>query len=68
MIVYSMKFILLFFTCLSAFAQDFKVDIQNEHNVTAGQKIFSEKCTACHGGKGVGTGRVPSVSCGKYTG
>ena len=66
MIVYSMRFILLFFICLSASAQDFEVDIKNELNVTSGQKIFSEKCAACHGGKGVGTGRAPCVSCGKY--
>ena len=61
-----MRFIFLFFICLPIYAQDFEVDIQNELNVTAGQKIFSEKCTACHGGKGVGTGRAPCVSCGKY--
>ena len=60
-----MRFIFLLFICLPAYAQDFEVDIQNELNVTAGQKIFSEKCTACHGGKGVGTGRAPCVSCGK---
>ena len=66
MIVCSMRFIFLFFICIPSYAQDFEVDIQNELNVTAGQKIFSEKCTACHGGKGVGTGRAPCVSCGKY--
>lgn len=66
MIILSMRFILFFFICLPVFALDFEVDIQNELNVTAGQKIFSEKCTACHGGKGVGTGRAPCVSCGKY--
>ena len=59
-------FIFLIFICFSSYAQDFEVDIQNELNVTSGQKIFSEKCTACHGGKGVGTGRAPCVSCGKY--
>ena len=61
-----MRFIFLLFICFSSYAQDFEVDIQNELNVTSGQKIFSEKCTACHGGKGVGTGRAPCVSCGKY--
>jgi mono/diheme cytochrome c family protein len=57
-------FLVLFYS--SANATDFKVNINNESNVDAGQKIFSEKCTACHGGKGVGTGRAPCVSCGKY--
>ena len=59
-------FYLIIFMCSFAFAKDFEVDITNSSNVNAGQKIFSEKCTACHGGKGVGTGRAPCVSCGKY--
>jgi mono/diheme cytochrome c family protein len=61
-----MRFLFLVLIYSSANATDFKVNINNESNVDAGQKIFSEKCTACHGGKGVGTGRAPCVSCGKY--
>ena len=66
MIILDMRVILFLFVFTSAFAKDFEVDINNRSNVDAGQKIFSEKCTACHGGKGVGTGRAPCVSCGKY--
>lgn len=61
-----MRFLILVLIYSSANATDFKVNINNESNVDSGQKIFSEKCTACHGGKGVGTGRAPCVSCGKY--
>ena len=34
-------------------------------NLGAGEKL-SKKCSACHGGQGVGTGRAPCVSCGKF--
>jgi|GEM_PF-882367 len=47
-------------------AQDLAVPTDDSQSVSQGQSIFSEKCSACHGGSGVGTGRAPCVSCGKY--
>ena len=47
-------------------AQDLPVPIDDSQAVNQGASIFSEKCSACHGGSGVGTGRAPCVSCGKY--
>ena len=48
------------------FPGDLAVDINNPQVVQAGDQIFSEKCSACHGGQGVGTGRAPCVTCGKF--
>ncbi len=45
---------------------DLEVPISDNQVVTQGAEIFSEKCSACHGGQGVGTGRAPCVSCGKF--
>ena len=45
---------------------DLEVPISNLEAVAEGAEIFSEKCAACHGGQGVGTGRAPCVSCGKF--
>lgn len=33
--------------------------------VEAGRGLFSEKCTACHGGQGRG-GKAPCLSCGRF--
>lgn len=45
---------------------DLEVPISDKQIVAEGGQIFSEKCSACHGGQGVGTGRAPCVSCGKF--
>ena len=45
---------------------DLAVPIADEQAVAEGGEIFSEKCSACHGGRGVGTGRAPCVSCVKF--
>ena len=45
---------------------DLEVPISDVEAVAEGSEIFSEKCAACHGGQGVGTGRAPCVTCGKF--
>jgi mono/diheme cytochrome c family protein len=45
---------------------DLEVPIFDVEAVAEGSEIFSEKCAACHGGQGVGTGRAPCVTCGKF--
>ena len=45
---------------------DLEVPIADVKVVAQGGELFSEKCSACHGGRGVGTGRAPCVSCGKF--
>ena len=45
---------------------DLELQIKNMEIVNGGKSIFSEKCSACHGGSGIGTGRAPCVTCGKF--
>jgi len=45
---------------------DLALSIDNKALVSQGENIFSEKCSACHGGRGVGTGRAPCLTCGKF--
>ena len=45
---------------------DLAVPISDMTVVDQGRGIFSEKCSACHGGEAVGTGRAPCLSCGKF--
>ena len=66
-------FIAISLIAISAFAephrmnaQDLPVPSDDSQSVNQGASIFSEKCSACHSGSGVGTGRAPCVSCGKY--
>lgn len=74
MIRYSLTvFALLSLVTWSAYAQthqmnpsDLKVPITDTNVVAQGGTIFSEKCSVCHGGRGVGTGRAPCLSCGKF--
>ena len=66
-------FVAISLTAITSFAEphrmnarDLAVPSDDSQSVSQGQSIFSEKCSACHGGRGVGTGRAPCVSCGKY--
>ena len=45
---------------------DMVVPVGDSEVVAQGGEIFSEKCSACHGGQAVGTGRAPCLSCGKF--
>ena len=44
---------------------DLPVPIEDRVVVEQGSSLYSEKCSACHGGEGRG-GRAPCVTCGKF--
>ena len=45
---------------------DLALPIEDLDVVERGSALFSEKCSACHGGEGRG-GRAPCLSCGKFS-
>ena len=48
-----------------AHPDDMAVPIQNPLIVQAGSELFSQHCSACHGGAGKG-GKAPCLTCGKF--
>jgi len=48
-----------------AVADDLVLPLENAEVVERGSSLFSEKCSACHGGEGRG-GRAPCLTCGKF--
>ena len=48
-----------------AHPDDMAVPIQNAVVVQAGAELFSQHCSACHGGAGKG-GKAPCLTCGKF--
>ena len=63
-------FILVLFTeqleaDYQAHPDDMAVPIQNSEIVQAGADLFSQHCSACHGGAGDG-GKAPCLTCGKF--
>jgi mono/diheme cytochrome c family protein len=45
--------------------EDLALPVDDSEVVERGSALFSEKCSACHGGEGRG-GRAPCLSCGKF--
>lgn len=44
---------------------DLSVPVEDPAVVERGSALYSEKCSACHGGEGRG-GRAPCLTCGKF--
>ena len=45
---------------------DLAVPIEDLEVVERGSSLYAEKCSACHGGEGRGTGRAPCLTCGEF--
>ena len=46
---------------------DLAVPIEDPEVVERGSSLYAEKCSACHGGEGRGTGRAPCLTCGEFS-